>query len=57
MLKLTKIRAGPSGGSWTGFMDQFMDQVHRGGPCTRSTGVIHGVWSMFCIRPHCRIIF
>ena len=40
MLKLTKIRGGPSGGPWT-----------------RSTGMGHGVRSMFCIRPHCLVYF
>ena len=34
-----------------------MDQVHRGGPWTRSTGVVHGPGSMFCIRPNFRYFF
>ena len=28
-----------------------MDWVHRGGPWTRSTGVVQRPRSMFCIRP------
>ena len=40
-------------GPWTGSMRWSMDQFHgpQGGPWTRSTGVVHGPGSMFCIRP------
>ena len=34
-----------------------MDWVHRGGPWTRSTGVVHGPGSVFCIRPVLQLIY